>query len=176
MSDASATPSPTPRRLLASPSPRRLLGLVQGQRSAVRVLDPRRLADARTGHDVSDELHLSELELIEDDPASDQFLNVRCRPRGRGAPAGGPAQTACDGGLLLELPALSEQLLVLVAGERALDEAHKLVALEAKLPGHRRQVRGATVDLAVAHHRVDARLDVRPRLTVLAWMEVTQLP
>ena len=82
----------------------------------------------------------------------------------------------CDNGSWLQLAALPEQLLVLVAGERAFDEPHELVTLETKLTGHRRQVLGAAVGLAVAHHSVDARLDVRPRLMILAWMEVTQLP
>ena len=44
----------------------------------------------------------------------------------------------------LELAALSEQRLVLVAGKRTFHELHELVALEAKLPSHRRRLLGST--------------------------------
>ena len=62
-----------------------------------------------------------------------------------------------------ELVVLSEQLLVLVAGKRAFDKMRELVALEAKLPGHRRQVLGPT-EVKAASLTLDTRR-VRLRLS-----------
>jgi len=45
----------------------------------------------------------------------------------------------------------SEPFLLLHSGRRAFHEMYELVALDTKLPGHRRQVLGPTVGLGVAH-------------------------